>query len=104
MRGGLLFQQFIPQTGVAARFVRVQDRQPEGEDEKDSGQPTGEFDQHVRGLRAENVFGHAAAKSRAKAFAFRALHQNDQHHQKRDQHVNREQEINQDLHRGREYG
>ena len=51
-------------------------------------------------MRAENVFGHAAAKCRAQSFALWPLHQNDQQHQERDQDVNREQEINQDLHSG----
>src|SRR5207237_6980845 len=64
-------------------------------------QPAGELDQHIGRLRAENIFGHAAAKRRAQAFALRPLHQNDQQHQERDQDVNRQQEVNQNLHRGR---
>src|SRR5262249_44580125 len=53
------------------------------------------------GLGAEDIFSHAPSECRAKSFALRALHQNDQHHQKRDQDINRQQEIYQDLHRGR---
>src|SRR5437660_563070 len=81
--------------------MRIQDRQSEGEGEEDPGQPAGKLDQHIGGLRAENIFGHATAKGRAQSFALWTLHQNDQQHQKRDQNVNREQEVNQDLHRGR---
>ena len=81
--------------------MRIQDRQSEGEGEEDPGQPAGKLDQHIGGLRAENIFGHATAKGRAQPFALWTLHQNDQQHQKRDQNVNREQEVNQDLHRGR---
>ena len=80
--------------------MRIQDRQEEGEQEENSGQPGGELDQHVRRLRAENIFRHTGAKRRAQTLALGTLHQNDQHHQKRDQHVNREQEVNQDLHPG----
>src|SRR6266849_6151246 len=81
--------------------MRIQDRQSEGEGEEDPGQPAGKLDQHIGGLRAENIFGHATAKGRAQPFALWTLHQNDQQHQKRNQNVNREQEVNQDLHRGR---
>src|SRR5207249_1752451 len=81
--------------------MRIQDRQSEGEGEKDPGQPAGKLDQHIGGLRAENIFSHAAAKGRAQSLALWTLHQNDQQHQKRDQNVNREEEVNQDLHRGR---
>src|SRR5947208_10106144 len=81
--------------------MRIQDRQSEGEGEEDPGQPAGKLDQHIGGLRAENIFGHATAKGRAQSFALWTLHQNDQQQQKRDQKVNREQEVNQDLHRGR---
>ena len=97
----LLFQQLAAQSGVAARLVCVQDGQGEGEREEDPSQPAGELDQNVGRLRAENIFGHATAKSRAQSFALWPLHQDDQQHQERNQDVNREQEINQDLHRGR---
>jgi len=100
----LLSQQLAAESGIAARLVRVQDGQGEGEREEDPSQPAGELDQNVGGLRAENIFGHAAAKSRAQSLALRPLHQDDQQHQERDQDVNREQKINQDLHRDGEYG
>src|SRR5207237_3166481 len=82
-------------------LVRIQDRQGKRKREENSSEPAGELDQNVGRLRAENIFGHAAAKGRAQSFALRPLHQNDQQHQERDQDVNREQEINQDLHLGR---
>src|SRR5439155_11621451 len=101
LRSSLLLQQFLAQSGILTRLVRIQDRQGEGECEEDSCQPAGELDQNIGRLRAENIFGHAAAKGRAQALALRSLHQNDQQHQKRDQDVNREQEINHYLHWGR---
>jgi hypothetical protein len=84
--------------------VRIQDRQGEGEQEKKSCQPAGEFHEYVCRLRAENIFRHARAKGRAESFALGALHQNDQHHEQRDQYPNREENIDQDRHRDAEYG
>jgi len=81
----------------------IKDRQCEGEREKGASQPCREFHQNVRGLRAKNVFRDPAAKSRAEAFALRALHQNYEHHEQRHEHVNGQEQIDEQVHRDGEY-
>ncbi len=63
--------------------MRVKNREKKAERKKDAREPSGDFGQNVRGLRAENIFRDAAAESRAEAFTFRPLHQDDENHQER---------------------
>ena len=76
----------------------VKDPQDEGQPEKDCRQPGGDFDQNVGRLRSENIFGHASAESGPEAFAFRALHQDYEHHQEGVDDVNPEQNVDQNRH------
>jgi hypothetical protein len=61
----------------------VEDGENEGEEKKDRREPAGNLGQNIGRLSAENVFRHASTKGRAEAFAFRALHQDDEHHEDR---------------------
>ena len=90
MRVRLLPEELLSQSGVATRLVRIQDRQYESQGKENSSQPGSELDQDVRRLRAENIFGHAAAKCRAKSLALGTLHQDHQDHQQGDQNVDRQ--------------
>ena len=67
--------------------MRVKDRESEGQKEEKGREPPGDFGEHIRGLSAENVFGHAAPERGAQALAFRALHQNHEDHEQRDENV-----------------
>ena len=73
-------RQFAGQIAGRVRLASVENREDESEEEKNRGQPTGDFGQDVRRLRAENIFRDAAAESRAETLAFRALHQDHEHH------------------------
>ncbi len=84
--------------------MRVENRENEGQKKEESREPARDFREHIRRLRAENVFRHAAAKGRAQALAFRALHQDDEHHEQGDERLDYEQKINQDRHRDGQYG
>jgi len=64
--------------------VRVEDGKDKRQDKKDRGEPAGDFGEHIRRLRAENVLRHPASKRGAQAFAFGPLHQDHQHHEQRD--------------------
>ena len=79
--------------------MRVEDGEPESQNEENPREPAGELHQHIRRLRAENVLRHAATESRAKTFALRPLHQDDKDHDQRDEHVNDEQNVNENVHR-----
>jgi hypothetical protein len=67
--------------------VRVKNRESECEKEEKGREPPGDFREHIRRLRAENVFGHAAPERGAEALAFRALHQDHEDHKQRDENV-----------------
>jgi len=94
LHSSLLFQQLAPKRAVACASMRIQDRQCEGERKKKSGQPGGEFYEHVGRLRAENIFGDRSAKRGTETFALRPLHQDHQHHEQRDQDPNCQKYIN----------
>lgn len=83
--------------------MRVEDREGESQDEKERGEPAGDFREHVRRLCAENIFSHTATERCTQAFAFRPLHQDDQHHEQRDKNVEPEQDIDQKGHRDGQY-
>ena len=68
--------------------MRVKNRKNKSNYEKETGQVTGEFDQHIGGLSAENILRHASAESGAKTLALGALHQDDKDHQQRHQGPN----------------
>ena len=85
----------------AASLPRVENREGESQQEKNCRQPSGELGQHVRCLGAEDILGDAAAKGRAESLAFRALHQDDEHHQERDKNVNPLENIDREFHLGR---
>lgn len=63
--------------------MRVEDRKDKGQDKKESGEPARDLGEHICRLRAENILGHTATKSRAEAFALRPLHEDHQHHEQR---------------------
>ena len=82
-------------------MLSVKDVQHKGQHEKNSREPAGEFHQHIGGLSAENIFRHASAERRAEAFAFRALHQDDEHHEDRVKDVDAQENVDQQGHLGR---
>ena len=86
------------QTTLAGPASCVKNSQHKGKNKKNSGQPAGEFHQHVGRLRAENILGHSSTKSRTETLTFRALHQNDQRHQHRNQHVDSEENVDENVH------
>jgi len=86
------------QSAVAGATLSVQHTEQKRQHKENSRQPAGEFDEHVGGLSAEDIFSHASAKSGTKAFAFRPLHEDDQRHQHRDQHVDGEENVDQNVH------
>jgi hypothetical protein len=73
--------------------VRVKDRENEGQDKKESGQPAGDFGEHVRRLCAENILRYTATERRAQAFAFWPLHQDHKDHEQRDESENSAQDV-----------
>jgi len=81
--------------------VRVEDREGKSQEEENRGQPAGDFSEDVSGLGAENILGDAAAKGCAEAFAFWALHQDDEHHERSVKDVNAEENVDRKLHLGR---
>ena len=91
------------QTSVAGAAFGVKDTQNKGQNEKNPGQPAGEFCQHVGRLRTENILGDPPTKRRAETLTFRPLHQNDQCHQHRNQHVDSEQNVDENVHRSGQY-
>jgi hypothetical protein len=78
--------------------VRVKNRERKGQEKENCGEPAGDFGQNIGRLRAEDVLRHTATKGCAQAFTFRALHQNDQHHDRRDKKVKPEEDIDQKAH------
>lgn len=83
--------------------MRVEHRECEGDDEENTGQPTGDLGQNVRGLRPENVLRNRGAKRRSETLALRALHQNDEHQKKANDDKNAEEQVDQNRHGDGEY-
>ena len=81
--------------------MRVKDRQDKRQEEENRGEPAGDLGQDVGGLGAENILGNAAAKGRAEAFDFRALHQDDEHNEQSVKNVNADENVGQQVHWGR---
>jgi len=81
--------------------VRIEDREGKSQEEENRGQPAGDFGEDVGRLGAENILGDAAAKGCAEAFAFWALHQDDEHHEQSVKDVNAEENVDRKLHLGR---
>ena len=82
----------------------VKDTQHKRQHKENSGEPAGEFHQHIGGLSAENILSHASAESGAKTLALGPLHQNDQGHQHCNQHVDGEDYVDENVHlRGDQY-
>lgn len=79
----------------------VENRQDKREQEENRREPARDLGQDVGGLGAEDILGHAPAKRRAQAFAFRPLHQDDKNHEHRDKDVNPQEDVNQKDHLGR---
>lgn len=96
-------QQLATESALGIAFARVENRENESKQEENSGEPAGDLREDVGGLRAENILRYAAAKGRAQAFAFRALHQNHEHHQRRDEDVQAEKNVDQKGHRDGQY-
>ena len=80
--------QFAAQITRRVRLPSVENRQNKSEQEKNRGEPAGDLGEDVGGLGAENILGHTATECRAQAFALRALHQDDEHHEQRIKDVN----------------
>ncbi len=97
------FQQFPAKRRVRRAAMRVEDGKSENQSKKDAGEPGRDRGQNGRGLSAENVFRHAAAEGRAQPFAFRTLHQNDEHHEQGHERLEHEQGIDQNGHRDGQY-
>ena len=92
------------QRAVAGGMLSVKNTQYKGQHEENSGEPAGEFHQHIGGLSAKNILSHSSAKSRAQTLALRALHQDDKGHQHRDQQVDGEDDVDENVHfRGDQY-
>ena len=81
--------------------MRVEDREDKGQEEENRGEPAGNFGENVGCLGAENILGDTAPESRAEAFAFRALHQDDEHHEHGVKDVNAKENVDRKLHLGR---
>lgn len=64
----------------------MQDRNHKRQSKEESTKPDGEFRQDGGRLRAEEIIGQATAKGCAETFAFGALHEDGQDHQKADDH------------------
>lgn len=79
-------------------MLSVKDTQHKRQHEENSGEPAGEFYQHIGRLSAENILSHAAAESGAKTLALRTLHQDDQRHQHCNQHVDGEENVDENVH------
>ena len=90
--------QFPPQTTVAGTALCVQNPQNKSQNEKNPGQPAGEFREHIGRLRTKNILSDPPTKGCAEALAFRPLHQNDQCHQNRNQHVDGEENVDKNVH------
>ena len=90
--------QFPGETAGRVRFPSVENREDESQEEENRGEPAGDLGQHIGGLGAENIFGHAATESRAKTFTLRALHQDYEHHQEGDDDVKPEENVDQNRH------
>jgi hypothetical protein len=83
--------------------MRVQNGQPKRECEENASQPSRKLHQHIRRLRAENVFRDRPAECRAQAFALWALHQDHEHHEQGHQNEKHQQQVDQKIHRGGKY-
>lgn len=79
--------QLAAEVALGIALASVENREDESQQEKNRGEPAGDFRQNVSRLRAENILRHAAAEGRAQAFALRALHQDYQHHEQRHKDV-----------------
>ena len=77
----MALEKFAVEIALQVALSGVENRKSEGEEKENRGEPAGNFREHICRLRAENVFRDASAKGRAQAFASRALHQDDEHHQ-----------------------
>ena len=84
--------------------MRVKGREQKHNDKENARQPSGGGGENVGRLCAENVFRHAPPESRAQAFAFRTLHQDDEHHEDSNERFEDEQRIDQNGHRDGQYG
>ena len=104
MRRGLCFHQLSTEGAVSRASVRIKDRHPKREREKNARQPGREFHQHIGRLCSKNVFRDRAAKCRTQAFALWPLHQDHQDHEQRHQHEKRQTQIDQQIHRDAKYG
>jgi hypothetical protein len=103
-RSSLLFHQLAPERAVPAGApMRIQNRQPQRKREENASQPSRKLHQHVRRLRAENVFRDRSAKCRSQAFALWALHQDHEHHEQGHQNKKHRQQVDQQIHRGGKY-
>lgn len=96
--------QFPGETARRIRFARIKNREDESQEEKNRGEPAGDLGQHIGGLGPENIFRDAATESRAEAFAFRALHQDYEHHQEGIDDVKPEENVDQNRHWDGQYG
>jgi hypothetical protein len=67
--------------------VRVKNRETKRQKKEKGREPAGDFREHIRRLRAENIFGHAPSERGAEALAFRTLHQDHEDHEQRDENV-----------------
>lgn len=98
-RSSLLFHQLTPERAVSARApMCIQNRQPQRKRKENASQPGRELHQHVRRLRAENVFRDRPAECRSQAFALWALHQDHEHHEQGHQNKKHRQQIDQKIH------
>ncbi len=62
-------------------LARTDDRKKKRQGEEADSQISRELAENIRGLRSEDVIGHAATKSRTESFIARALHKDKKHHQ-----------------------
>ena len=79
-------------------MLSVQDTQQKCKHEEDSGEPAGEFHQHIGRLSAEYILSHAPAERSAKTLALGPLHQDDQGHQQCDHHVDGKENVDEYVH------
>jgi hypothetical protein len=94
----LPLHQLTAEIALSIAFARIKNRERKGEEKENGGEPAGDLREDIGRLRAEDVLRHSPTESGAQAFAFRALHQNHEHHERRDEKVNPQEDVNQKAH------
>ena len=90
--------QLAAEIALRIAFARVKNREREGQQKENSGEPARYLREDIGRLGAEDILRYATTEGRAQALAFRPLHQDDEHHEQRDEEINPEEDIDQNAH------